>query len=140
MCGAGPLGRNGMECGMEAMRCEACGYVLDGLEEEACCPECGRGVRLSLPGARPGTPWQRAPGLFSLVRTDVGVLLRPGRTFAEIRMQARGWRGLLAANLMVASFLVVDPWVGVFIGDPARNVSVDDWGVGLALRGSRMGW
>lgn len=116
-----------------AILCEACGYPLGGLSPEMNCPECGRCVAASLPSARPGSPWQMRPGLFAWVRTGWGLLRRPSATFAAIRI-VPGGVGLLAINLILAGFVIADPWVGVFVGDPARGPA-PAWGdLGHAAR------
>jgi len=60
--------------------CERCGYVIDGLPEEGVCPECGIGIRESLPANRPGTVWQQKPGFGSMLTTSMTTLRRPVRT------------------------------------------------------------
>jgi hypothetical protein len=102
------------------MRCEACGYPLQGLETSDHCPECGRPVAASLPSARPGTPWQHRPSLSSWARTLWAVTRHPAHTFSSLRITPVLPRTFLLVNLFLASFLLVDPWSGVLVGDPAR--------------------
>jgi len=105
----------------DALLCEACGYVIDGLPPDGACPECGRSVASSMPEARPGTPWQRGrPGPFAWAATAWAVLRRPGPTFERLRLVPGTGTGLAIANLAVASALLVGPWIGVTIHDPAR--------------------
>ncbi|MFZ4575886.1 MAG: hypothetical protein ACOYN0_15950 [Phycisphaerales bacterium] len=67
------------------------------------------------------------------------MLVRPRAVFGAIRMDDRSWRGLLFANLLVASFLLVDPWSGVFIGDPARGLHGEPMWVQLPVRALVLG-
>jgi predicted RNA-binding Zn-ribbon protein involved in translation (DUF1610 family) len=101
--------------------CETCGYVIEGMHASAPCPECGTLVGESLPDKRRGTPWQRRPGLFSWAATAWFTLRHSDRVFRELRVDSRGWKVLLAVNLVLAATTVVAPWVGVFAGDPVRT-------------------
>ncbi len=100
--------------------CETCGYDLIGTARDGRCPECGRAVAESLPQHREGTAWQRSPGLFSWALTCKRVLVGPTREFGRMSL-ARGCTGMLAVNLFLAGALIVAPWTGVLIGDPARS-------------------
>lgn len=100
--------------------CETCGYDLEGLDHDAKCPECARPVASSDPGARPGSPWQRQPGFFSLAATAWALLRRPGKLFEHISIRP-GSAWLAALSMLGAGVLVADPWIGVWIRDPARN-------------------
>lgn len=105
-----------------AALCEACGYELDGLDQDSKCPECGRSVSSSAPGARPGSPWQNRPGVFSLAATAWALARHPGTLFEEIQIRpGGGW--LVGVSLLLAGALVADPWIGVWVKDPARNVN-----------------
>lgn len=113
--------------------CEDCGYDLAGLHETGSCPECGRAIARSMPAARPGTAWQRRPGLFSWVRTFLAVLLKPSRTFRDVRI--RGYeRGLLLVNLCLAGAAIVAPWWGVLAGDPARTARQQSGAGAMAIQ------
>lgn len=114
--------------------CETCGYLVETLPPEGACPECGRAIRDSAPGARPGSAWQRRPGVRSWAATGWGVLIRPSRVFETISIGVSTDRWLLVTNLAVAGVVVAalptarlvagrDPvvaWVtkgGVFAGE-----------------------
>jgi len=101
--------------------CETCGYRLTALPTDSVCPECGTPIAASLPAQRIGTRWQRRPGLTSWARTNWDVLRHPNVTFRFLRLVPVGWRLLLAINLLIAAFLLVEPYAGTFIGDPLRN-------------------
>lgn len=57
--------------------CETCGYPLEGLPAEGCCPECSTPVATSHPMSRTGTPWQGGAGLGPLWATWRRVLFQP---------------------------------------------------------------
>jgi predicted RNA-binding Zn-ribbon protein involved in translation (DUF1610 family) len=105
-----------------ALLCETCGYSLQGGEAAPTdrCPECGTPVAESLPDRRPGSPWQRSPGLFSWAATVRHVLFRPASLFRAADVAAPP-RGFLAFNLLLTGGLIVAPFTGVFIGDWARS-------------------
>jgi hypothetical protein len=60
--------------------CERCGYVVDGLDTDGVCPECGKPIAESRPRRRTGSAWQRRPGMGALWRTWPAVLAAPNRT------------------------------------------------------------
>ncbi len=101
--------------------CEECGYALAGLPRTGNCPECGRPIAASLPAARIGSPWQNRPGVRTAIITNLTALGHPGVLMEKIRIDPRRGRGLLLLNLAVAGALLVDPWVGVLVGDPLRR-------------------
>lgn len=114
----------------DRLLCEECGYPLEGLGEKtsdkstfagARCPECGVLVAESMPEARVGSAWQRRASVRGWVRTCWEVLHRPRETMRGVAIRGLGGRGLLWINLVVAAAVLVDPWVGVLIGDPARG-------------------
>lgn len=85
-----------------ALRCETCGYDLAGLDEDALCPECARPLRDSLTHRRPGSPWQRDPGLGSWMSTTAALLAAPRAFWDDVRVE--DWRSW---NLMNVNALAV---------------------------------
>jgi len=74
----------------DALLCEGCGYEIAGLFEQdpaGACPECGRALAASMPGHRPGSPFQRAPraGAGVLLQTWWHVIRRPRGVWEEVR-------------------------------------------------------
>lgn len=67
--------------------CERCGYVIADLDREGVCPECGKPISESLPGARAGTPWQRKPTTKNLMKTWWSTLRFPNQTLDKIRFE-----------------------------------------------------
>ncbi len=102
--------------------CESCGYDIASLSPSGNCPECGSPIGASLPAHRRGSPWQVRPTLTSWALTNYLMLRRPASTFDRIRMDSRGMRSLLWANLVLAAALLASPWIDTLVGFPARNV------------------
>ena len=86
--------------------CERCGYVVEGLPREGNCPECGRSIESSLPGARAGSPWQRGPGVASWIKTAAQTLRSPRRLVRNVQIEARTTKTLRRTNTVIASGLV----------------------------------
>lgn len=90
--------------------CETCGYVLEGLETEPRCPECGTAMAWSLPSRRTGTSWQRSPGLWTWFRTTWMMCGKPRALFDVMSTTGRGWRTLMFIYLLIAATLFAAPW------------------------------
>ncbi len=126
-CSAGPatyLLQARYTCALDPFHplCEQCGYDLAGLEVTEDCPECGRGVRESLAESRPGSPWQQHRSFTSWWRTNWATCTAPRALFAAVRIEPRIARGLLAMNTLLAGVILIAPWTGTLLGDPARTV------------------
>jgi predicted RNA-binding Zn-ribbon protein involved in translation (DUF1610 family) len=99
--------------------CEKCGYVIEGLETDGNCPECGKPIVESLPERRVGTPWQQKPGVGSLVRTWWMTLRHPLRTLDVMRIQPVRLSSviinpfLLLALLFFATFFMPALFLGI---------------------------
>ncbi|MCC6425315.1 MAG: hypothetical protein IT435_00710 [Phycisphaerales bacterium] len=101
--------------------CESCGYPLGGLESPAgACPECGTPISSSLSSARPGSPWQRKRSLTNWWLTHWGTIRHPKIRFRQLAIEKRGIFSLMLATLPLAGALLVAPWSGTLVGDPAR--------------------
>lgn len=92
--------------------CERCGYVVEGLPEQAVCPECGKPVVESLPARRTGTPWQRQRGVRPMLKTFGLVLRRPMRTLDVLavgvpRVRLLMWVSALPMSLLLAAGLLL---------------------------------
>lgn len=85
------------------------------------CPECGISIASSLHAARTGTPWQHKRGIANWWRTNWLALRQPKQLFRTMKIGERSASSLLLINILIASFLIADPWVGVLIFDPARG-------------------
>ncbi|MBM91658.1 MAG: hypothetical protein CMJ35_08605 [Phycisphaerae bacterium] len=96
----------GDETVMDGVRCEGCGYALDGLGRDGVCSECGLAVASSLPRARVGTPWQQGAGLGSLLRTW-WLLLTDDDCWREMRIDRAsrrlfvGWCRVLGCSVLL---------------------------------------
>lgn len=103
-----------------ALLCERCGYTIDHLPTTGACPECGDAISHSLPTARLGSPFQQRRSILTWATTNWKVMRHPKALFRSLRLQRGGTTPFLLTNLFIAGMFMVDPWVSVFIGDPAR--------------------
>ncbi|MFO0858039.1 MAG: hypothetical protein U0640_11865 [Phycisphaerales bacterium] len=118
--------------------CEDCGYSIEGLEDESKCPECGTSVASSLPAARPGTLWQHKSSLTNWCRTNWNALRHPKHMFRTMKIDKGSSNSLLAINILIASFFIADPWVGVLIFDPARGARLQGPVIEVAMQGGML--
>lgn len=93
--------------------CERCGYVIEGLDAEGACPECGKPIAESLPERRTGTLWQRDEGnsLRLLGRSWWRTLRSPLKTLDELQAERQRSR-----RLLVFTLLAVCVTVGMLLG------------------------
>ncbi len=117
--------------------CEDCGYPLGDCRGR--CPECGRLAETSYPAARPGSPWQRSPGVGSWGRTLVALARSPAGLFRAIRISRHHAWTLLLINVILAGALVAAPWTGTLIGDPSRGAANGGGAKGVLLLAASFG-
>ena len=86
--------------------CERCGYSVDGLPGGGACPECGRAIAASVPGARVGTAWQRKPGVAGWARTNLALLLRPRKTMRAVVVERARSMSFARMNFLVGGALL----------------------------------
>jgi hypothetical protein len=88
--------------------CSSCGYVLDGLDRQSRCPECGQPISDSLGSDRVPPEWEspeHRPGAF--MRTSLALILRPAhfyRTFT-VRGSVPSARAFARIHWWIASLL-----------------------------------
>lgn len=129
------------------MLCEACGYEIDGLDDQSRCPECGRDLAASDPALRrPGSAWQRAirvhpAGLGRAVMllpaaaaTAASIVWAPARTMRAARIEPRGMRALTLANIVIAAAILTAPTHA-----PIREFALDLWPAALPSPASIFG-
>ncbi|MCA9304788.1 MAG: hypothetical protein KC996_11755, partial [Phycisphaerales bacterium] len=86
--------------------CERCGYVIEELDREGVCPECGKLIAESTPN-RPGTRWQQNPGVRSLLRTWWMTLRHPTRTLDTMILHDEQGMDLASASIFVGVGLAI---------------------------------
>lgn len=87
--------------------CERCGYVLEGLDRDAACPECGLAIVQSRPERRTGSPWERRPSLLNYLRTAWWFTAAPRRSFDQLSFRDQPGAGrLLLAHAAAAGGLM----------------------------------
>ncbi len=89
--------------------CERCGYVIERIGEGGVCPECALEVVKSMPGYRPGSAFQRNPGLLTWLRTSWHVIRHPLQTYDTVRADPDD-RMLLWSHAIVAGLLLGAAW------------------------------
>lgn len=88
--------------------CESCGYILEGLPEDARCPECGRPAAESkAPSLRQPTEWELYPSARTLLATSLRVLFHPGEFSRHVTTRTDTGRAWWFALIWQAAFAVV---------------------------------
>lgn len=107
--------------------CERCGYPINAIGDADVCPECGEPEKNSHFQSRAGTNWQRRPSFRTWIATNASILRHPATQFRLATIETRRSWLLLGLNLFVAGMLLVAPWTGVPLGDPARGLLHSGW-------------
>jgi|GEM_PF-1176777 len=98
--------------------CESCGYSLADLGTGGACPECGRAIAHSVPGHRPGSPWQLAHSWHGTFKAFV---LKPSALFEQIRIESALSNRLSLLNAAIASTIIA---IGAVIAGGGSTGSV----------------
>jgi len=64
--------------------CESCGYTLNGLPDDANCPECGTPLRDSAQSKRQVPAWERDRSIWNFLATSAEVTFRPTRFYQTL--------------------------------------------------------
>jgi predicted RNA-binding Zn-ribbon protein involved in translation (DUF1610 family) len=109
---------------LHTLLCENCGYVIEGLDTNGNCPECGKPIQESLPERRQGTPWQQNPSIGSLVRTWWMTLRHPLRTLDVMKVGGRRNRyALQIVTIFAASLIAACGFVALPVYETIRSES-----------------
>jgi predicted RNA-binding Zn-ribbon protein involved in translation (DUF1610 family) len=82
--------------------CERCGYVIEGLDTESVCPECGKPIVESLPERRTGTPWQQCSGIRSLIQTWWKTIRHPKITIDILQLHNEDGIQLASISILLS--------------------------------------
>ena len=103
--------------------CESCGYTLNGLPDDARCPECGTPVAESAPGTRSPSAWDRHPlagigvgpqSVIPLVRTTGNVIASPTPFFRGLKTRSPVDTAKTFARFHIAAASVLFALAAVF--------------------------
>ena len=114
------MGRTASWADEFTLLCERCGYIVEGLDAAGACPECGKPISESLPEQRVGTPWQRKPGVGSLVWTWWMTVRHPVGTLGVMRFGGGTERSLVGWS--IAPSLVAFPVLMLLTLIEARGI------------------
>ncbi len=113
--------------------CERCGYVIEGLDQDGVCPECGKPIVESLPGARIGTAWQQKQSKRNLFRTWWMMFRYPKKSIELIRFDHQKCIEQLTQTLILILLVGSVGTATTHLVRPRTDTSILNYVIGFAL-------
>lgn len=94
--------------------CEKCGYVIEGLDTDGNCPECGKPIAESIRSDHPGNLWQNSFSFFVIIHSWYLILRHPIQQSQMLKVNedesfAMNW----AVNFIAAA--LITPAITIFV-------------------------